>query len=391
MGRNRRSLLAVGAVGLVLGLGGRLWAGPPGESPAERRERIENMSPAEKAELLRQKERFDGLDAAEQERLVELHRQIEAHPESDKLRGVMERYYQWLQTLRPYERDELRRLPPEERIARIKELRQHQGKRREWPPFSGIPWGDRSKRPFPLLVGEKDREGLARWFEGGMKQSAAGFLEAISESHRQRFRQELERAKDDPDRSSEVFAAVWLRWQLENPKEPPPLDEPALQRLRSELSEETGAWLEKLDPDVQRRVVAHMVVTWIVRRYAFRRSGPPPWVFDRRDLREDDRGQVTREELDRLANRPREQARVFVWGRYLLSKVPDLPSEVAEELHERFRRPGPFGPGRKPPPGFHRGPEGGPPRQGPASRDRPPDMPGKPPPDRSGASTADDP
>ena len=146
MSRSQRAPVGVWAVCLTVTVALRLGGGPLGaeETPAERRARIERMDPAAKAELLRARERFDALDPAEQKRLHALNEKIEAHPRSEELLEVMGQYCEWVNTLSVYDRDALREVPPDQRIEKIKQLREDQANRkRAWQGGRGRFGGER--------------------------------------------------------------------------------------------------------------------------------------------------------------------------------------------------------------------------------------------------------
>ncbi|HID75303.1 MAG TPA: DUF3106 domain-containing protein, partial [Planctomycetaceae bacterium] len=75
---------------------------------ADRRARIEQMSLAEQEQLRRHLTRFAAMSPVEQQRLRQLHRAIQDHPQSEQLERVMRRYCEWLKTLEPFQREELR-------------------------------------------------------------------------------------------------------------------------------------------------------------------------------------------------------------------------------------------------------------------------------------------
>ena len=94
------------------------------------RERLAAMTPAEREEFERKQRRFYELPEAEQERLRQLHTEITTAPDAAQLVQAMQRYHEWLKTLRPGERAELRSLPLDQRIQRIKQLRDNQALQR---------------------------------------------------------------------------------------------------------------------------------------------------------------------------------------------------------------------------------------------------------------------
>jgi len=93
---------------------------------AERRQQVEQMTPAEKEELNEKYEKFSALPPDEQEQLRVLHQKLDTDPQGDKLRGVMHRYYDWLKTLSPGDRADLLSQPEADRLTMIKKLKQHQ-------------------------------------------------------------------------------------------------------------------------------------------------------------------------------------------------------------------------------------------------------------------------
>ena len=96
---------------------------------------IKSLSSAEKVELLRRRNSYDGLDVAEQNRLRRLHEQIQKDERPDELRGIMNRYYEWYKLLPSYSRSELTSLSSEKRIEWIKDrLREDQSKISTKPP-----------------------------------------------------------------------------------------------------------------------------------------------------------------------------------------------------------------------------------------------------------------
>ena len=99
------------------------------DTPAERRARIAALPPAEQQQLLARQERFNRLPPAEREKLRRLDEQLTGSPRQAELRTVMAAYHDWLKTLNPSQRDQLRQLPPAARVTRVKELREQELKR----------------------------------------------------------------------------------------------------------------------------------------------------------------------------------------------------------------------------------------------------------------------
>jgi hypothetical protein len=91
----------------------------------ERQKEIERMGPAEREHLARKLDRFDAYSPHEQQRMRNLHESLNHDGDGTILRDVLVRYHEWL-ALQPGVREELGELSDDERITRIKQLRQEQ-------------------------------------------------------------------------------------------------------------------------------------------------------------------------------------------------------------------------------------------------------------------------
>ncbi|QDU00264.1 hypothetical protein [Gimesia aquarii] len=102
-----RSLRAVGfGIGTVICVMVLLGAsGQNEDQETENRKKIEAMTPAERAQLKRNYEKFQKLSAKEKQRFRELHSATRSQPE---LNRVMRSYCDWVKTLTPWEQEELR-------------------------------------------------------------------------------------------------------------------------------------------------------------------------------------------------------------------------------------------------------------------------------------------
>jgi hypothetical protein len=340
MSRSERAPLAVWAVCLTVAVAVWLCGGALGaeETPAERRARIERMDPAAKAELLRARERFDALDPAEQKRLHALNEKIETHPRSEELLEVMGQYCEWVNTLSVYDRDALREVPPDQRIEKIKQLREDQANRkRAWLGGRGRFGGERLRK-----LASQEEEVLGRWIDEYVARNVPKLLEALPEPRRKELLAELKQAESDPAGRRKLFLRLWMRWQLAGPGELMPVDESALQQLQSELSPETRERLDKLPPEARRWFVRGLIGAFV-------------FLHSQEELSEHLQKELAPEERDRLTNLPAEQARQQLWWYYVRSKWPEALPRFPE--HRRGgRRPG--GPFRGPPGGPSRPPGG---------------------------------
>ena len=87
------------------------------------RTRIGKMSASDKDVLRQKRNRFNNLTPRKKQELRNLHRELSHQPE---LRRTMDAYFEWLKTLSPNQIAELKQLSLEDRIRRIKKLRQDQ-------------------------------------------------------------------------------------------------------------------------------------------------------------------------------------------------------------------------------------------------------------------------
>ncbi len=208
-------------------------AGNDEEPWAERRQRIAAMSPAQKDQLLRRQQEFQGLDPVEQHRVRQLHEQLLHDPDGAKLRDILGRYCQFLAGLPAYRRAALLELAPAKRLTQIKQLQQEQAKSAARQPNAA------------------DRKGLLRWMDHYAQQHESRFLEMLPEARRQQLSR-LNAAL----RQRMVVALMCQRWQSTSPASLAPLSAGDLAELRAEFSPETRRRLEKKTPAEQWQMVA---------------------------------------------------------------------------------------------------------------------------------------
>jgi hypothetical protein len=306
------------------------------DSPEARREQIESMTPAEKKTLLRRQEQFAGLKPAEQQRIRQLYEDLQHDPQGDELRKVMERYHKWLMTLSLYERDELLRLEPAERLKRIERLR-----------------GEEARRP-----SSEDIEALFGWLE-------ARALKSLPEAQREKV------AKlPEPERQREIFMFLARRWR--GPRNRPPLPtEEELAELRSKLSENARQQLVEKSPAEQWGIISGWTAYAMRQRMTPRFFGGEPTAALQAEL---DKffEQLPAEEQDRLLNMSGEDMQRSLWWMYMESRRQGGAGPFGPP-----GRPGEMGPGPPGPPsemglgppgrrGGHFGPPG--PDSGPEDR-----------------------
>jgi hypothetical protein len=111
-------------VALLLGAGN---GGNEGSRLAQHRQEIEQMTPAQRAQLDRNYRAFLEMSPELQQRYRELHLQLQAAENAEALRITLDRYRNWLKTLSPFQRDDLRAITDlDERVDRVRELKAEQ-------------------------------------------------------------------------------------------------------------------------------------------------------------------------------------------------------------------------------------------------------------------------
>jgi hypothetical protein len=264
---------------------------------ASRRQRVLDMSPAEQARLVQNRDQFAKLDWAEQARIRQLCRDIEQDANTEQLRQVMHRYCRWLKTLPSNQRFELAAMPADERLASIRRLKRD----------------------------ASDEEGLRGWLEKHRKN--------LAQRKPQDQRVPEPRPDHDP-RHPEALRAWAERARRDWAERIPVLTAEDLASLRGALSPETARELEALSLDEQRRRVGERIREMLkddrISRWL---SGPRPAVSDEEltkyfdeELSDEQRNMLLALPGDEMRNRLRElyQQRKLGGGAFP-RKGPDGP------------------------------------------------------------------
>jgi hypothetical protein len=306
----------------------------PGRSPAdddllaERRAKVKSLNSAEKFELVESQRRFDHLDPAEQSRLRELNRELEESPDGQELRQVMRRYYDWLKTLPAWQQADLRMLPPNERIAKMKEIMKHQAQKNAFPfgPTAGPDfWPGR----FPGGVtpggvarsNPADVEGVLSWLDQYTKRHGKEFLALVPPKTREKYEQQLSHVQGEIQRN-ELLGMMWLRWHLEQPGKSLPLSEQDLKELRAKVSPATRKQLEGKSAEEQTRIIFGKLPVYLLRQYAAHRSERRFPVVTEEELAEFFEKKLSPQQRDRLLGLPGEELPRELWLLYMRSKFP---------------------------------------------------------------------
>ena len=149
----------------------------------QRAQVIQGMNLAEKESLRKKWEQFQGLDENAKTRKRQLHSQIVADPESDRLHQVMVRYHEWLSGLRSSQRADLLSLPPDERIKQIQQIIREQEERK----FTEL-----LEKELPA----NDLTSISKWLEESVnnfarkiEENEAGIMASLTPEHRTRLQQ----------------------------------------------------------------------------------------------------------------------------------------------------------------------------------------------------------
>jgi hypothetical protein len=221
------------------------------ESVAERRERVEHMTPEQKAELKQKQERFANLSPAEQERIRKLHEEINGCKDKDKLKNTLERYHHWLATLSSGERNELLSLPQDKRIAKIKELMDKQEDQR-----------------FKTLVAAKltkeDREAIVHWLGDYVDEHHDEIMESLPEEWRPRGEGDAVRFP--------LMGVMARRWSTEENAKGPRPTKADFDKLTASLSDDARKTIEGVKEADKRDKLA---LKWVGAAIWSRRAPPP--------------------------------------------------------------------------------------------------------------------
>ncbi|HLA84870.1 MAG TPA: hypothetical protein VJL29_08750 [Thermoguttaceae bacterium] len=299
----RKTMACATAVVVALSIG----AGS--EELARRRQRVEQMTPAQQAELIRKQGRFNALSDAKKDLLRELHRRLDEEPDGQALREVLWRYCEWLDTLIPYTRNELEKLPVENRVAGIKQKRS----------------------------GGQDVRALREWGEAHLARLGLTPARLEQEMWKQ-FHSRDSGRKGRPPKGGPAESLV-KHFRLE---------EADLTSLAERLSPVTREQFNKLSAVEQRRWVARAMISSI-------RPSRPPEVVNDQTLAEffesNALSDAQREELLKLPGDEMRGALMQLYRRMNARRFPGGgPGRRGPDFERRIRRfPPPEGPPGEPP------------------------------------------
>jgi len=218
----------------------------------ERVERIKAMTDDQRKTLLQKKRRFSNLDAAEQQRLRDIHRQLTQDPQATEFRRVLACYSNWLNTLNVTERAEVESLPPDKRIEKIKELVRAQDLKRARRMAGGF-----QMDPSDLAV-------IHDWFDQFLDQHAQDILATLPDGPFTELKKNYV-----ADRDRVFLGRLYVQSMSPDLPRPSPEEEDALQ---AKVSQEARAVLEKAEPHERSRIMRWWIGAAVLSRL---RTSPP--------------------------------------------------------------------------------------------------------------------
>jgi hypothetical protein len=304
-----------------------------------RRARLLAMDTTQKQELRRKFDRFQASGEEKKAELRKFDRELRGDPEADRLLETLRQYHNWLLMHSPLERSDLQKMPAEDRLARILQLKREETDRL----VAGLSNDERKLFDLGPLT-DKDLKAVFDWsHEMVLRQKNEILREA-----REHERDWVESAPDKQEESRRLFM-VAMRSRGGPPKvtDVPEADWDA---LLAKLSPVTRSELAKEGPEKpkQAAVLHRWVVGTMQARFAARAS-------------------VTRDDLIKVYNEMDSNVK---------RGMADLPPEdfyrrlMREHMLQQGKEQGPWwGRGDKPP-----GPPGPPPEFGDRRRGPPPEF-----------------
>jgi hypothetical protein len=292
----------------------------PGATQQELRQYVKNLAPDQQAELLTKQQRFKVLPLAAQERLRQLHQQIQEDANAQELRGILSRYYEWWKLLPNYSRAELTELSAADRIQWI-EKRLH----------------EEAAASAANVPTEEDAKVLLQW----MEDYAAKFEKPLLDSLPQKIQERL-LGTASTARHRVVMMMIWLRppGSLDKIAQPSESD---VAELTAKFTAETRKRLEALTPAERMRTIRN----WIHNLLRNKMMGPGEGfagLVDDELLDEFFEKDLTPEQRDRLMALPGEDMQRELQRLYLMQfRPPEWHGHRRDDLP-----PGPPGPSGPP-------------------------------------------
>lgn len=308
-----KKLLGVLAVGVLLAASlGTV------ETLSQRRRQVEAMSAEQREDLFRNEQQFHALPSQEQQRIRDLHDQIESAPDREKLRATMNRYCKWFETQPPFRRAKLldKKKTLKERVATVKEFLAKSG------PSKDLHLDDRSRRA------------LAAWLDHYTTEHGLESLGQGPHAGNPKFlldRQQI--AKLPPDRQKAILREILLRrWQMSGPTGQMPIAQHEMDSLRAGISPDLRASLETKKPAEQARIIGG----WL-RETASQELDEQLADFFEKTISDEARDKLMSLPSDEMYDRLRELYRAYVLKQ---SKSAEPPRGDRPPWQQRGHHPG---------------------------------------------------
>ncbi|MCP4190491.1 MAG: hypothetical protein GY768_07665 [Planctomycetaceae bacterium] len=245
--------------------------------------RLDSMTALEKRELKRKRDQFNRLPSEEQTRIRELHTEIQRHENSEQLLTVVTQYSEWLKTLSASQRTDLLSLPADQRVKRIREIKQRSEE-------------DRFGRFTKRKIHPEDATHMFGWMDDVFIAGNQNKLESMLDGRQQQMLKML--SKDPRRRRSHLIRLLYHRT-------PEILDKPSLEQIDDlvmRLSPEAQQEFQSQASDQEKQ---QLVSQWIQAALASRLPPPPvnPEELQRyfaEDLRPEEREDLERMPRDRM-------------------------------------------------------------------------------------------
>ena len=248
--------------------------------PREIERLVKALSPVDRHQLRQMRSRFDALDEPEKDRLRDFHRQVCQSDSGPQLYAVLRRYRDWLATIPDGQRADLLELPPEQRIAKIREIRQSQ-----------------QASSFRVHAGDippEDAMTVAKWLHDYVRHHEQELLRQLPDAVQSR----IGRMQDGRRKQRMLFFEVAKN--LKTIQLPHP-DRSQLQQLRDSLSTDGASRLgELVDLDDSALAVRHLLTKFAE---STRRRMP-----SKERLMEFYKNDLTTEQRDRIDQLPPDEA-----------------------------------------------------------------------------------
>ncbi len=303
------------------------------------RSRADELTPVEKKQLERKKQRFERLEPSVREQMRQLHASVAASEEPLPLLQVMAQYHEWLKTLTPAVRAELVELPAGSRLERIEKLKAAEEAER----FRSL---DMRK------VSHEDGRAIWGWFREFVEQRKAEILAKLPEDKRRELVQ-TEGPRPEGRRRGDLTKSIIFRPEFAQVLPQP--DKEDIERLAQKLSPELSQTL-RAEEDTSKQV--ELIRGW-ARAAEMARMRLPEVSHE--ELARFYRAELDEKERDELQNLApedfRRRLRWLYFRRYMRDRGPRHGSPPAPGRLD-------FRGGPRPPGGPTEGPDQGPPPEG---------------------------